>query len=85
MRCRLQSYRAEIWVCAMLIVLNGCAGSSMAWWTSQPAAPAATPGDKPFPRVQDCVTIGTGTPSKYVCGGKTYTSHELSKLREEGP
>jgi len=75
-------YRSQIAVGVMLIALSGCAGTSMPWWTSQPAAPIATPGDKPIPRVQDCVTIGTGTPSKYVCNAKTYTSHELRKLRE---
>jgi hypothetical protein len=42
-----------------------------------------TAGDKPALRVQDCINIGSGTPSKYVCGGKVYTSHELRKLRED--
>jgi hypothetical protein len=65
------------------IALSGCAGSSsMNWWTTSPAAPSTTAGD-PVPRVQNCIAINTGTPSKYVCNGKTYTSHELRKLRED--
>ncbi len=68
---------------ALAAVLCGCAGSSMRWPTSQPAAPMPVAGDKPVPRVQDCININSGTPSKYVCNGKTYTSHELRKMRED--
>lgn len=66
-----------------MIALSGCAGTSRTWPTTQPAAPAVASSGTPVPRVQDCIAINTGTPSKYVCGGKTYTSHELRKMREE--
>ncbi len=69
--------------CALLTTLSGCAGTSMAWPTTQPAVPAAASAADPPPKVQDCIAINTGTPSKYVCGGKTYTSHELRKMRED--
>ncbi|MGO9057276.1 MAG: hypothetical protein ACLQU2_07795 [Candidatus Binataceae bacterium] len=69
--------------CALLMALSGCAGTSLSWPTTQPAAPAVASSGTPVPRVQDCIAINTGTPSKYVCGGKTYTSHELRKMREE--
>lgn len=70
--------------CAFAIALSGCAGSSsMNWWTTSPAAPSTTAAGDPVPRVQNCIAINTGTPSKYVCNGKTYTSHELRKIRED--
>ncbi len=75
--------RHAIAACALAIAISGCAGSSLSWPTTQPAAPMQTAGDKPVPRVQDCININSGSPSKYVCGGKTYTSHELRKLRED--
>ena len=68
---------------ALLIALGGCAGSSMNWPTTQPAAPAVAASGKPVPKVQDCININTGTPAKYVCNGKTYTHHELRKMRED--
>ncbi len=76
-------YRRAIAACALAIAISGCAGSSLTWPTTQPAAPMQTAGDKPVPRVQDCININSGTPSKYVCHGKTYTSHELRKARED--
>jgi len=74
--------RSAIAACVLALALSGCAGSSM-MWPSSPPARVQTAGDKPVPRVQDCININSGTPSKYVCGGKVYTSHELRKLRED--
>jgi hypothetical protein len=39
---------------------------------------------KPIPRVQDCGVLNTGSPSRFVCNGKVYTSFQLAKLREDG-
>ena len=33
------------------------------------------------PRVQDCGIVTIGSPTKYACNGKVYTSFELAKLR----
>ncbi len=34
--------------------------------------------------VQDCTVISFSVPTKYICpDGKTYTSHQLAKLRAE--
>jgi hypothetical protein len=74
-------HRAVAALCALAI--SGCAGSGLMWPTSPPPAPASTAADPPAARVQDCINIGSGTPSKYVCHGKTYTSHELRKMRED--
>ena len=35
----------------------------------------------PYPRVEDCTSIQQATPTKYVCGGKTYTSVQLADIR----
>jgi len=70
-------------LCALLLTLSGCAGSSMNRWTSI-VAPATVASGASVPKVQDCIRINdVDTPAKYVCNGKTYTSHELRKLRED--
>src|SRR5215471_16361137 len=37
----------------------------------------------PPPKVEDCAITNQGSPTKYVCNGKSYTSFDLSKLRED--
>jgi hypothetical protein len=39
----------------------------------------------PEPRVEDCALIQQATPSRYVCGGKTYTAVQLSDIRTAKP
>jgi len=68
--------------CALLMAFSACSGTSMHWRTTGPETSAVTAGDL-APKVQDCIAINTGTPSKYVCGGRVYTSHELRKMRED--
>jgi hypothetical protein len=69
--------------CALLITLSGCAGSSMRWPGSSPAAPAYDAAGKPFPAAQNCINIKQATPSQFVCNGKVYTAQQLLKLRED--
>jgi hypothetical protein len=35
-----------------------------------------------IPRVQNCGVLDAGSPSRFVCNGKVYTSFQLAKLRE---
>jgi hypothetical protein len=84
MKIQRKLYQYAMGASALLFTLSGCAGSSMMWPTSPPAAPAVSAADKPMPRAQDCLMIGTGTPPKYICNGKPYTGNELRKMREEG-
>jgi hypothetical protein len=35
----------------------------------------------PVPRVEDCAQLQQATPTKYFCGGKTYTSVQLADIR----
>jgi hypothetical protein len=70
-------------VCALALALSGCAGSSIIRPFTSSQAPAVAANSNPVPRVQDCIVVAIGTPSKFVCNGKTYTSHELRKMREQ--
>lgn len=35
----------------------------------------------PEPRVENCATVGVGSPTKYACNGKVYTSLQLADIR----
>ena len=39
----------------------------------------------PEPRVENCSMIRQATPTQYVCNGKTYTSVQLSDIRNAKP
>ena len=54
--------------------LAGCSSGSFEW----PRTGAGTP-----PAVQNCGLVSIGSPSKFVCDGKVYTSFELTRLRED--
>ena len=59
----------------------GCAAMS-------PTPPAQNGGTAqaaptPIPLVQNCGVLSTGTPSRFVCDGKVYTSFQLARLRED--
>ena len=57
----------------------GCA--SITQMTSSGAPAKGAPA--PVPYVENCVEISVGSPSKFVCNGKTYTSFQLAKIRED--
>jgi hypothetical protein len=78
-----RAFLAGLAACALLITLSGCAGSSMSWPTSDPAAPAMASSGKRFPRAQDCICIKQATPTQFVCNGKVYTANDLRKMRED--
>jgi len=60
---------------ASTLLALGLAGCSSFEW---PRTGAGYP-----PAVQNCGRVSTGTPSKFVCDGKVYTSFELARLRED--
>ncbi len=62
---------------AAVIALGGCAGFG------PPPSTQTAQGRIPVPRVQDCGVIQAGTPSRFACNGKVYTSFQLAKLRED--
>jgi len=55
---------------ASTLVLSGCATGKKLFLSSGPA-----------PRVEDCAEITKATPTSYVCEGKTYTSVQLTNIR----
>jgi len=54
----------------LMLVLSGCAATN----------PFLSSG--PNPRAQDCAQIQQATPTRYVCGGKIYTSIQLTAIRD---
>ncbi|HXN86856.1 MAG TPA: hypothetical protein VN867_12340 [Candidatus Binataceae bacterium] len=58
--------------------IYGCATQAAPPPGQSPQA-AATP----IPYVQNCAVLNTGTPSRFACNGKVYTSFQLAKIREE--
>lgn len=66
------------------LVFGGCAGFGPSpVITQNPGSGAVQVAAQPAPRVQDCGVIQTGTPSRFACDGKVYTSYQLAKLRED--
>ena len=73
-------------LCVLGTALTAC--TSLKTQFSGPATTSPNPSlsqavAKPIPRVQDCGVLNTGTPSRFVCNGKVYTSYQLAKLRED--
>jgi hypothetical protein len=69
-------------VVAVMIALSGCVG--MQPHRSGGAGPQqVAAADSPPPMVQDCGIVTIGSPTKYACNGKTYTSFDLLKLRQD--
>jgi hypothetical protein len=60
------------WFVAALIgaICSGCTASNN---------PLLSSG--PDPRIEDCALVQQATPTRYVCGGKTYTAVQLAALR----
>jgi hypothetical protein len=64
--------RNHLWFIAAVIgaICSGCTASSN---------PLLSSG--PDPRIEDCALVQQATPTRYVCGGKTYTAVQLTSLR----
>jgi hypothetical protein len=68
----------------MMLAMGGCATmTETASGTSAQTAAAPKAAATPVPYVENCVEISVGSPSKFVCDGKTYTSFQLAKIRED--
>ncbi len=66
---------------SMAVVLTALAGCALTGLTpgGSPAKGVATP----IPMVQNCAVVNIGSPSKFACNGKVYTTFELAKIRED--
>jgi hypothetical protein len=78
MRISMRTLSARVFTVTTTALLCGCAMNPQPPALGQPRATAA-----PVPRVQNCAVLNTGTPSRFVCDGKVYTSFQLAKLRED--
>jgi hypothetical protein len=60
----------------VMLAMSGCA----AFPSASQLFPASVRGQVPL--VQNCAVLVTGTPSRFACNDKVYTSFELARLRE---
>ena len=75
---RLSSRFARGALVLAMVATAGCAMMSQSSGSEAKAQAAPTP----VPYVQNCVEISVGSPSKFVCNGKTYASFQLAIIRE---
>ena len=81
---RVSRFRTPALITLVLGTLAGCATVTSKPAAQQgPGAAAIQAAANPIPRVQDCGVLNTGTPSRFACDGKVYTSFQLAKLRED--
>jgi hypothetical protein len=77
-----QFLRMSIAAGAIVAFLAGC--SSYHSGGNFPPPGAAMANGKPNgppPKAEDCAITNSGSPTKYVCNGKTYTTFQLNKMR----
>jgi hypothetical protein len=76
MNLRTNNRFLQVSICAVALAaatLSGCSSN-----------PLADPPSK-APNVADCAIVSIGSPTKYACNGKTYTSFALTDLRQGNP
>lgn len=86
MRFKVNSQIQRLTIAAGLIAvaLAGCSTSKSGGNFPPPGAAMANGKPTgPPPSVQDCGLVNSGSPSKYVCNGKIYTTFDLAKLRAQ--
>ena len=75
---RIRVVQAAVVGAAMAALGAGCANVAMPTVVT-PATGSTAQAEQPH--VWDCGLVSTGSPSRYVCGGKVYTAVQLAKLR----
>ena len=70
---------------AMTVMLAGCSSTSNSGDNFPPPGAATANGQPtcPPPKVADCALTSVGSPQKFICNGKPYTSFDLAKLRTD--
>ena len=78
-----QFLRMSIGAGVIVLALGGCYHSSTSGGNFPPPGAAMANGKPtgPPPRVADCGITNQGSPNKFVCNGKTYTTFQLNKMR----
>jgi hypothetical protein len=74
--------RMSIAAGVIALVLAGCSSSNSGGNFPPPGAAMANGKPTgPPPNVADCAVVNSGSPTKYECNGKTYTSFDLNRMR----
>ena len=79
-------YRGSTCSALLAAIFAGCAsmgGSSAPAPSAAPSPQAAATPAGPPPDIAECGMVSSGSPTRYVCNGKTYTSFQLSKMRDD--
>ena len=69
---------------AIVTMLAGCGPASSGGSGSSPPPVSAIMNSKmtcPSPKVADCGLMSVGSPQKFICDGKPFTSFDLSTMR----
>ena len=86
MRLKTNSHLLSVVIAAgaMTVMLAGCASSKSGGNFPPPGAAMANGKPTgPPPKVEDCAMTNSGSPTKYVCNGKSYTTFDLMKMRTD--
>jgi len=79
-----QFLRMSIAAGAIAVALAGCSSSNSGGNFPPPGAAMANGKPTgPPPKVSDCTVVNQGSPNKFVCNGKTYTTFQLNKMRSD--
>jgi hypothetical protein len=78
-----QFLRMSIAAGVIVLALAGCSSHSNSGGNFPPPGAAMANGKPtgPPPRVADCAMTNSGSPTKFVCNGKTYTTFDLHRMR----
>ena len=78
MKVKLGRGLLRLGLAAVMIAASGCA-----WMQGGSSYQQVAAADSAPPMVQNCGIVSIGSPSKYACNGKVYTSFDLLKLRQD--
>ena len=77
-----QFLRMSIAAGVVAAALAGCSSRSSSGFPP-PGAPMVNGKPYPPPMAQDCTVTFAGSPQRYICNSKPYTSFDLYKMRKD--
>lgn len=81
MLTRTRQWSTKLALASAMLAIGACGCSALPPFSRASTQQASAKA--PPPSVQECGIVGIGSPSKYACNGKVYTSFELAKLRQD--
>ncbi len=70
----------------LALAVAGCAAGGGGSFPKPGDPPVVAANGKPAgppPDIHDCGVVSIGSPSKYVCNGKVYTTFQLAKMKKD--